>query len=65
MTYFTENALGGSRAFGSPLRMEQEVVAMCLDLFHAPVSAVGTMTTVGTESILLSAPSELALARDV
>jgi glutamate/tyrosine decarboxylase-like PLP-dependent enzyme len=52
--YFTENALGGRRAFGSLLRMEQEVVAMCLDLFHAPAGAVGTMTTGGTEGILLA-----------
>jgi sphinganine-1-phosphate aldolase len=54
MTYFTENALGGRRAFGSLHRMEQEVVAMCLDLFHAPPGAAGTMTTGGTESILLA-----------
>jgi glutamate/tyrosine decarboxylase-like PLP-dependent enzyme len=52
--YFTENALGARRAFGSLLRMEQEVTAMCLDLFQAPSGAVGTMTTGGTESIVLA-----------
>jgi glutamate/tyrosine decarboxylase-like PLP-dependent enzyme len=52
--YFTENALGGQRAFGSVLRMEQEVLAMCLDLFHAPAAAVGTFSSGGTESIVLA-----------
>ena len=32
--YFTENALGGSRAFPSVKRMETEIIAMGLDLFH-------------------------------
>ena len=54
MAYFTENALGGRRAFGSLLRMEQEVLAMCRDLFHGPASAAGTMTSGGSESILLA-----------
>jgi sphinganine-1-phosphate aldolase len=54
MAYFTENALGGRRAFGSLLRMEQEVLAMCRDLFHGPDSAIGAMTSGGTESIVLA-----------
>lgn len=54
MTYFTENALGARRAFGSLLRMEQEVLSMCCDLFHGPGSTVGTMTSGGTESIVLA-----------
>ncbi len=52
--YFTENALGGKRAFPSLRRMEDEVVAMALDLFAAPPGATGFMTTGGTESILLA-----------
>lgn len=52
--YFTENALGGRRAFASLLRMEQEVLAMCRDLFHGPQTATGTMTSGGTESIVLA-----------
>lgn len=50
--YFSENALGGKRAFLSVKRMEDEVIAMALDLFHAPAGAAGFMTTGGTESIV-------------
>lgn len=61
--YFTENALGGSRAFPSVKRMEQEVVAMGLDLFHGPASAAGFMTTGGTESIVLAVQAARDWAR--
>jgi glutamate/tyrosine decarboxylase-like PLP-dependent enzyme len=50
--FFTENALGGRRAFPSVKRMEDEVVEMALSLFNAPPDAQGTMTTGGTESII-------------
>ena len=50
--YFNENALGARRAFPSVKRMEEEVVAMALDLFRAPEDAQGFMTTGGTESII-------------
>ncbi len=50
--YFTENALGGKRAFASVRRMEEEVIQMALDLFHAPADAQGFFTTGGTESIV-------------
>ena len=52
--YFTENALGAKRAFSSLKRMEEEVVAMALDLFRAGPGAVGNMTTGGSESILMA-----------
>ncbi|MGH7122122.1 MAG: pyridoxal-dependent decarboxylase, partial [Acetobacteraceae bacterium] len=52
--FFAENALGARRAFGSLKRMEEEVVAMSLDLFHAPDGAAGNMTTGGTESIVIA-----------
>lgn len=52
--YFTENALGGKRAFHSLRRMEEEVIAMCLDLFHGPAGARGNMTSGGTESIVMA-----------
>jgi len=52
--YFTENALGGRRAFPSLRRMEEEVVGMALDLFHAPPDAAGFMTSGGTESIVMA-----------
>jgi len=50
--YFSENALGAKRAFHSVRRMEEEVVDMALELFQAPESARGFMTTGGTESII-------------
>lgn len=50
--YFSENALGGKRAFPSVKRMEDEVVEMALGLFRAPPDALGFMSTGGTESIV-------------
>lgn len=50
--FFTENALGRARAFPSLQRMEQDIIAMALDLFHAPEGAAGFVTTGGTESII-------------
>jgi hypothetical protein len=56
--FFTENALGGRRAFPSVKRMEDEVVAMALGLFSAPDGAQGFMTTGGTfRPRRISAPS--------
>jgi sphinganine-1-phosphate aldolase len=52
--FFSENALGARRAFPSLLRMEQEVIGMGIDLFHAPEGAVGNMTSGGTESIVMA-----------
>ncbi len=54
MAFFSENALGARRAFKSIGQMEQEVIEMALDLFHAPDGATGSMTSGGTESILLA-----------
>ena len=50
--FFTENALGRTRAFPSIQRMEQDIVEMALDLFQAPDEASGFITTGGTESII-------------
>ncbi|MBT4489467.1 MAG: aspartate aminotransferase family protein [Rhodospirillaceae bacterium] len=54
MKYFSENALGGRRAFFGLKRMEDEVVEMGLDLFQAPDGAVGNLTTGGSESIFMA-----------
>jgi len=54
MQFFTENALGGKRAFLSIGGMEREVIDMGLDLFHAPGGAEGHMTTGGSESIFMA-----------
>jgi sphinganine-1-phosphate aldolase len=58
-TFFSENALN-PMAFPSLRRMETEVVAMTLDLMHAPEAAAGAMTSGGSESLLLA----LKTARD-
>ncbi len=54
MKYFSENALGGRRAFFGLKRMEDEVAEMGLDLFQAPDGAVGNLTTGGSESIFMA-----------
>lgn len=51
--YFSENAVSPS-AYPSLARLEAEVVAMVLDLLGAGSTEVGTMTSGGTESILLA-----------
>lgn len=52
--YFVENALGATSAFPSVRKLEQEVIAMALDLLNAPAGAAGFMSTGGSESILLA-----------
>jgi glutamate/tyrosine decarboxylase-like PLP-dependent enzyme len=52
--FFSENALGARRAFPSLKRMEEEVIAMGLDLFHGTGGGVGNMTSGGTESIVMA-----------
>ncbi len=64
--YQSENALGPA-AFPSLKRMESEVVAMAVDLLNGPESATGSMTSGGTESILLAVKScrDAAMSRGV
>ena len=50
--FFTENGLGGKRAFHGLKRMEDDVVAMGLSLLRAPPDAAGYFTTGGSESIV-------------
>ena len=51
--FLAENALN-PMAFPSLHRMESEVVQMTASLLHGPDTTVGTMTSGGTESILLA-----------
>jgi glutamate/tyrosine decarboxylase-like PLP-dependent enzyme len=51
--YASSNGLDPT-AFPSLLRMENELVGFACDLLGAPASAVGTVTSGGTESILLA-----------
>ena len=62
--YFAENALGATSAFPSVRGLEQEVIAMALDLFHAPPGAAGFMSTGGSESILLAVQTCRKFERD-
>ena len=52
-TFFCENGLN-PMAFKSLKRMEHEVVRMAANLMHGDDDVVGTMTTGGTESLLLA-----------
>jgi len=63
LAFFSENALGARRAFRSLARMEEEIADMVLDLFHAPPDATATMTSGGTESILLAVKASRDVAR--
>ncbi len=51
--FLTENYLNPF-AFGSLQRMEKEVLQMAAGLFHGDEAVTGTMTSGGTESILLA-----------
>ncbi|MCU0656785.1 MAG: aspartate aminotransferase family protein [Polyangiaceae bacterium] len=51
--YFSENALN-PMAFKSLRRMEAEVVRMTASMLHGDEQVAGTMTTGGTESILMA-----------
>lgn len=61
--FFTENALGKNRAFPSLKRMEDEIIAMALDLFNASDGAGGFVTTGGSESIILAVQTARDFAR--
>ena len=51
--FFSENALN-PMAFKSLKQFESEVVQMTCSMLHGPDTAVGTMTSGGTESILMA-----------
>jgi glutamate/tyrosine decarboxylase-like PLP-dependent enzyme len=51
--YFSENALN-PMAFKSLRRMEAEIVRMTASMLHGDQNVAGTMTTGGTESILMA-----------
>lgn len=51
-SYLTENALDPT-AFPSILNLENEVIGMAAELMHGDENCAGTMTSGGTESILL------------
>jgi len=60
--FFSENGLN-PLAFQSLKRMEREVVRMTATMLHGDANAVGTMTSGGTESLLLAVKTYRDLAR--
>ncbi|MCP4498838.1 MAG: aspartate aminotransferase family protein [Deltaproteobacteria bacterium] len=60
--YFSENAVN-PMAFQSLKRLESEVVQMTCGMLKAPAEGVGTMTSGGTESILLAVKTYRERAR--
>lgn len=59
--FISENALAPA-AFPSVARMEREVVAAAIDLFKGPPGAAGSITSGGTESIILAVQAALEWA---
>ncbi|HMF31446.1 MAG TPA: aspartate aminotransferase family protein, partial [Candidatus Lokiarchaeia archaeon] len=62
--YFHENALNPT-VFPSLRQYEAEVVSMVADLFHGDQKVVGTMTSGGTDSILMAVKTYRDWARKV
>lgn len=60
--FFMENALN-PMAFKSLKQMESEVVQMTASMLHGPPTAVGTMTSGGTESLLMAVKTYRERAR--
>lgn len=63
--FFSENALGAKRAFGSVRQMEQDIIEMGLSLFNGHAGMAGVVTSGGTESIFLAVRAARAQARKV
>jgi glutamate/tyrosine decarboxylase-like PLP-dependent enzyme len=62
LRFFSENALN-PMAFPSLRRFESDVVSMTAGLFHAPEGAAGTMTSGGSESLLMAVKTARDWAR--
>ena len=63
MKFFSQNALGGPRAFFGLKRMEDDLVDFGLGLLGAPESAAGLVSTGGSESIILGVKAARNRAR--
>jgi len=61
--FMSENALAPA-AFPSVKRMERDVIAATIELFHGPHGAAGTFTSGGTESIILAVKAAREWARN-
>ena len=64
LAFFSTNTLYGSTVFLSLQHMEREVISMTADLFHGP-EATGSITSGGSESILMGIKSARDRAREL
>ena len=62
--YITDNALYSQSAFPSLQQYENDVVAMVLEMLHAPSGASGSLSTGGTESNLMAVKTARDWARE-
>ncbi|ETW93343.1 MAG: hypothetical protein ETSY1_39620 [Candidatus Entotheonella factor] len=61
--FMSENGLGMARAFPSLRQMEDDLIAMALELLHGGEQAVGNLTSGGTESIFMAVKTARDWAR--
>lgn len=61
--FMSENGLGMARAFPSLRQMEDDLIAMALELLHGSEDAVGNLTSGGTESIFMAVKTARDWAR--
>ena len=63
MKFFSENALGGKRAFFGLKKMEDDIIDFGLDLLNGPAGSGGMTSTGGSESILIGVKAARDFAR--
>ncbi len=61
--FMSENGLGMARAFPSLRQMEDDLIAMALELLNGGDDAVGNLTSGGTESIFMAVKTARDWAR--
>ena len=62
--YINYNALYGTKIFPSLVRYERDVVGALLEMMNAPIGASGSITTGGTESLIMAVKTAHAWAHD-
>jgi len=63
MKFFSENALGGKRAFFGLKKMEDDIIDFGLDLLNGPAGSGGMTSTGGSESIIIGVKAARDFAR--
>ena len=62
--YINYNALYGTKIFPSLVRYENDIVSALLEMMNAPMGASGSITTGGTESLIMAVKTAHAWASD-